>query len=271
MDIDLYSMSVRFDLMSCWFGSLIVLGSLLFTSCSNDTVLTTSTSIGMSADGDVQAVPDHLNVGFRRRELIYAGNNSNHHGSVLAAIDSTTTWNKGSAIEQTSATGYAADIVANNNVAPPREGDSGEAVKNREPLTFVSDTVFGIKAILIPENQGESQSVTLGYKRKIVTRVRPGPNGKLASTYSNTSIHSSPTFGRPSEMVTGPLSVDHQLSEVRSSSSGEKVESGGVRIRQSFAIGSAAEELLKKPVKKKEDEVTAGDKAAENLLNINGQ
>ncbi|MGJ8698066.1 MAG: hypothetical protein ACSHYF_17235 [Verrucomicrobiaceae bacterium] len=244
--------------------SLILSFSVItLTSCSKDTILSTSTSVGLTADGDIQAVPDHLSAGFRRRELIYSGKNANHDGSVLAAIDSTTTWNRGSAIEQTSATGYAADIVANKNIAPYSQSPT-EPAGTSQPLTFVSDTVFGLKAILIPENQGESNSVILGYKRKAVTRVRPDSTGRLASTYSNTSIHAAPAFGGTTNTVSNPLSTDHQLSQVKGADESE-VNAGGVRIRQSFAIGKAAEKLLIKPKTTNPSEVTVGDQAAEKL------
>lgn len=219
------------------FTFLAALSALALPACSKDTILLTSTATGISADGDISAAPDHINVGFRRRELIYSGANTNPDTSVLAAIDSTTTWQRGSAITQTTATGYAAELVASDGTAE-RQGD---AAIDDQPLIFVSDTTVGIKAVLVPESAGQSPSAVLGYKRKLVTRVRADENGTLPSTYSHVSVHSASLNG---QHLNGGVDATHQLSD-NSEDNPDQTKKFGARVRQSFAIGSAAEHFLK--------------------------
>jgi len=85
--------------------------------CSSDTILATSTSVEVDIHGDIsRAVPDHASVGFRRWEFVNSESSTHGDSSVLAKLDSTTTWNKGAAIEQTSATDRAADLIARASI-----------------------------------------------------------------------------------------------------------------------------------------------------------
>ncbi len=245
----------------------VVSFSFLLPSCSHDTVLATSTSVGLSADGDVsKVIPDHISLGFRRRELVYSGKSANTDPSVLAKIDSTTSWNKGMMIQETTATGMAADLVASGG---NQTGD-GRSSSEDAPLSFASNTTVGLDLDMLPSAASESVKALFGYKRKIVTRVtKPKDGGRLPSTYSNVSVHSGRILGSenlPVESENLPLRDDHTLSDIVATGSDDvKTSRGGTRIRQSFALGVAAENFLKKAPK---NGTVAGD-AAKQLVEGN--
>lgn len=255
---------------------------LLLASCSNDAILTTSTSVGVSVDGDVtEAVPDHASLGFRRRELVYNGKSKNsNHQSMLAKLDSTTTWLQGIAIREQSATGSAAEYIAGRQPdtvkndpnstpgSPSPSPISTASFTSSKPLTYLSDTTLGFKTNLIPGEGNDTANMVLGYKRKFVTRTAPNSEGTLPSTYSDVTIHAAGITQRAENAIHGGEVEDggvperHRLSRTINTDDSPGFDDdnnsndlrGGIRIRQTFVLGDAAKILTTRSDFKKSTE-----------------
>ncbi len=217
---------------------LLILGSLAslaLTSCSKDIVFAAQTSTGLEVGGDAAKVPTYVNVGFRRRELIYAGPQTPKNESLLGRIDSETSWTKGAAIRETFATGTAADTIA-DPTNPVASEDPVEEIS--EPLVFVSRTRVGFGINLGGADDDAIPSTHLGYSRRIGTRVHTdGPESKLPALVSDISVHTSGVQGIGNAGKNLP--ADATLSENGSNY--------GARIRQFFAIGKGADSVLATP------------------------
>lgn len=208
---------------------------LLLPSCS-DIVFATRTSAGVEVTGDANMVPTHVNFGFRRRELIYAGPRAPKDQSILGAIDSETSWTQGAAIREIAATGAAAEIIAGGD---PSLGEVPTAnVPQPQPLVFATRTRVGIGINLGGADDDAIPSGYLGYSRRIATRIRSNGQTPLPSVVSDVTVHTSSLIGGAGR-TTGGLDQAATLSDGS--------ERGGARIRQFFAIGNAASAALRQP------------------------
>lgn len=212
--------------------------------------MVSTTSIGLDVSGDISNVPDHVSAGYRRREIVFERPKSEAGGSSLGTLDATTTWNRGYAIRQTSATGKAAEIAANDLVKPaeltkPMPENPKKPEKRSQPLTFLTRTTVGISASL-PSTDAKHTEFTFGYKRYVATRVAATLAGKkLPSTFSDVSVHGGLTSKIVQNLVVGDLNESHRLSLPEGGAiSGTP---GGTRIRQVFGVGPAINKhLIKK-------------------------
>jgi hypothetical protein len=205
------------------------------TSCSNDIVFAAQTSSGFEVGGDAAKIPTYVNVGFRRRELIYSGPQTPKNESLLGRIDSETSWTQGAAIRETFATGAAAQTVADpSKPVPSSDPDSADS----QPLVFVSRTRVGFGINLGGADDDAIPSTYLGYTRRIATRVHTnGPDSTLPSVVSDISVHTSGLQGMGA--AANNLNSDATLSPNGSNF--------GARIRQFFAIGKCADSVLATP------------------------
>ncbi len=225
---------------------------LAITSCSNSILFATHTSVGLDVSGDIAKVPDHVNLGFRRREIAYVGKQVPKSASVLGKLDSQTNWNGGLAIRETFATGPAAIAVASGeplgNVANPAQNQNVPD----HPLVFASRTRIGFGFSVGGSDDNAIPSLHFGYTRRIATRLVTDPkaetNEDIPSVLADTSVHGSGiqgagsapnTTGVPAEAQISPGPLDANLQPTNTQ--------GGIRIRQLFAVGKGATSLLKTP------------------------
>jgi len=211
------------------------------TSCSKDILFATHTSIGLDVSGDTSKAPDHINLGYRRRELAYVGRNVRKDTPMLGAIDAETTWSGGMAIRETFATGVAADAIASGKALTK---DGPITASNQTPLTFASHTRLGFHLDLGGAGEEAIPTVQAGYSRSIATHMRIPPGTvpeKVPSVVADTSVHSSGWFGA-AKAPKGSLNEAAQLS--RDDMNTAAASAGGLRVRQTFAIGKGARYLL---------------------------
>lgn len=224
--------------------TLLAIATLLTCSCSNSILFATRTSAGLEVTGDIAKVPDHINVGYRRRELAYVGTNVPKTSSVIGHLDSQTTWNGGAAIVESFATGSAADRIASG----------GEEITNaskvdpskQRPLAFASRTRIGLGYNLGGADDDAIPSLYFGYNRRIATRMDIDPNisgADIPTVLADTKVHSSGVLGRADAPAPNG---EFSLSSGADTQGGQAVNtSGGIRIANLFAIGSGADEYLK--------------------------
>lgn len=228
------------------------------SSCSSDIIFATHTSTGLDVSGDIAKIPDHVSLGFRRRELAYVGKDVPKSASVLGKLDSQTTWNGGLAIRETFATGpVAASIAAGKKPTPANEaaalGETTDPTQSQippsiitnHPLVFSSRTRFGFGFSIGGSDDDAVPSLHAGYTRRIATHMHVDPttttNGQIPSVLADTSVHGSGILNSSS----APQSegVD-PLARISPGDSQENTQ-GGIRIRQLFAIGKGATSLIK--------------------------
>lgn len=206
------------------YGLLLAAAVALAGCASHDKVVfATHTSYGVDVSGTA-AVPDHVSLSYSRREIAIVPRKTNGDAhSVLGGMDSDVHWWNGSLISQTFATGEAARIAA----ARTRDDASTQALSsastNTASLIFFTGTTFGLH---LSAGDGQLQpNMLLGYRRSEAAYVPvPDPGQEVRSVYAD--IHINTTDGKTTDGATRVSQVD------------------GVRIRQSFATGSAAEILV---------------------------
>jgi hypothetical protein len=230
---------------------LLLLGSLTglaLTSCTNSILFATHTSTGLDVSGDIAKVPDHVSLGFRRREIAYVGKQVPKSASVLGKLDSQTNWNGGLAIRETFATGPAAATIASGEpptVAPP---SPSEGIKNH-PLVFASRTRIGFGFSIGGSDDDAIPTLKFGYDRRIATRLTTDPNAKsdddIPSVIADTSVHGSGVQGIGSAPTTSGVLAQARISPGDLDANQKPTNTqGGIRIRQLFAVGKGATTLL---------------------------
>jgi hypothetical protein len=201
------------------------LAGLLVCGCAKPVVFTTHTSIGLDVSGTAQ-FPNKVSFSYNRQEaaLVPRQTNGEAH-SVFGGLDSDISFWRGSVIKQTFATGEAAKIATG--------GGTGRANTSTNPATdslvFFTGTTFGLHL-----TAGESQmapNLLMGYRRAEAAYIPvPDPGQEVRSVYADVLIN---TKSRDDVNEGDPaLAVSTNFPTV-----------SGVRIRQSFATGRAAENL----------------------------
>lgn len=220
--------------------------AISLNSCSNSILFATRTSTGLNISGDIAKVPDHVNLGFRRREIAYVGKQVPKSASVLGKLDSQTNWNGGLAIRETFATGHAASTIASGKAPTALPSVSNEGIRN-QPLVFASRTRIGFGFSLGGSDDDAIPTLQFGYDRRIATRLTTDPNAKsdddIPSVIADTSVHGSGVQGAGSA-PTGVLAKARISPGALDANGNDSNTQGGIRIRQLFAVGKGATTLL---------------------------
>lgn len=226
---------------------LCSLTGLALTSCSNSILFATHTSTGLDVSGDIAKVPDHVNLGFRRREIAYVGKQVPKSASVLGKLDSQTNWNGGLAIRESFATGPAAAAIANEEVPTDAPTIQTDGIRNR-PLVFASRTRIGFGFSVGGSDDDAIPTLQFGYDRRIATRLTTDPNAQsdndIPSVIADTSVHGSGVQGSDSAPNTSGVHEKARISSAPDASGNPTNTQGGIRIRQLFAVGKGATTLL---------------------------
>jgi hypothetical protein len=215
----------------------VVLATITLAGCASaPLVFTTKTSMGLDVSGTAQ-MPDKVSFSYSRFEGAIVPRKSNGQAqTVYGGLDSDMTFFHGQTIKQTFATGNAAILAARGT--PPRTTATTTNAAN-DPLLFVTSTTFGLD--LSAGEQNMSPSLLLGFRRSEATFVPvPDPAQEVRSVYADILINTSEN--------TNAAEITTNFSAL-----------SGVRIKQSFATGLAAESLATTPA------VRAALDAAANL------
>ena len=190
----------------------------LLVGCGSNLYFGTATSVGLNVSG-TSKLPNKISFAYDRGEVAIVPDDSagNPH-SVFGSLDSEWTWIDGFYVTQNFATGEAADLVAkescvNVNYTPPASPAPSK------PLVFTTGTTLGIN-IEFGQTASAPMSFLVGYRRAEMT-LMPDVAGKekIDPVFADISIASTDK---------APVNVD-QLPLI-----------GGVRIKQRFAVGTAA-------------------------------
>jgi len=201
---------------------------LLLGGCARPVVFSTHTSIGLDVSGTAQ-YPNRVSFSYNRQEtaLVPRQTNGAAH-SVFGGLDSDISFWKGSVIKQTFATGEAAKIATG-------KGDGTHAASTNAAtasLVFFTGTTFGLHL-----TTGESQmspNLLMGYRRAEAAYIPvPDPGQEVRSVYADILINT-----KSRDEVSGDSPVLAMTTNFPTVS--------GVRIKQSFATGKAAENLANK-------------------------
>lgn len=198
------------------------LGLLLHTGCTHRLFFATKTSIGMEVSGTSQ-MPDKVSLSSSRYEGAIVPRSTNGEPySVYGGLDADMKWFPPKyTIRQTFATGKAAQISAAGKADAPCQ----QLNTDQSPLFFVTDTSFGLK--ISAGKQDISPTFLLGYKRVEGTVIPVEKSeAEVRSVYADITINSS----------TNESGITTNFPN-----------NGGVRIRQSFATGKAAEAAARIP------------------------
>lgn len=218
--------------------SIAAAGVLLATGCSNKVVFATHTSLGLDVSGTAE-IPDHVSFSYAREEAAIVPRKSDGEAhSVFGGIDSDISWWHGSIIKQTFATGEAAKIATREDArtatgSPSKTSTNRTTDKTTKPLVFVTGTTFGLQ---LSAGEGQVQpKLVMGYRRGEGAYIPvPDPNEEVRSVYADLLINTkSRTTGDGQDSPA--LTITTNFPTV-----------SGVRIKQSFATGRAAENLAKR-------------------------
>jgi hypothetical protein len=189
--------------------------------CANRVVFVTHSSVGLDVSGTAQ-LPNKVSFSFERYEAAIVPRKTNGEAhSVFGGMDADMTWFRGHTIKQTFATGEAARLAAGGT------SDNPVNTTNRDtaPLIFLTATTYGLN--LSAGEQSMSPNLLLGYRRTEAS-VIPVPDSaqEVRSVYADILINSA--TNTDSSVITTNFSA-----------------LAGVRIKQSFATGKAADALAK--------------------------
>lgn len=201
--------------------------ALHLCGCAKPVVFSTHTSIGLDVSGTAQ-YPNKVTFSYNRQEaaLVPRQTNGDAH-SVFGGLDSDISFWKGSIIKQTFATGEAAKIATGGGDG----GKPGSTNAATDSLVFFTGTTFGLHL-----TTGESQmspNLLMGYRRAEAAYIPvPDPGQEVRSVYAdiliNTKSRDEVTNDSPALVITTNFPTI-----------------SGVRIKQSFATGKAAENLAR--------------------------
>lgn len=199
---------------------LLATALVLVAGCKTPVVFSTHTSLGLDVSGTAQ-LPNKVSFSYHRFEgaIVPRKTNGESH-SVYGGLDADLKFFGGHVIKQTFATGKAAMLAtdAGTNGLGKTSGNSSRAA-----LVFATATTFGLH--LTAGEQQMSPNLLLGYRRSEAALVPvPDPAQEVRSVYAHLLINSS------ADSVGSPITTN--FSALR-----------GVRIKQSFATGRAAEAL----------------------------
>ena len=199
---------------------LVVTVLCLTAGCkSNRLVFVSQSSIGMDVSGTAQ-LPNHVSFSFDRYEAAIVPRKTNGEAhSVFGGMDADMTWFSGHAIKQTFATGEAAKLATGGERNPPPP----TKVRNTASLIFLTATTYGLN--LSAGEQSMPPNLLLGYRRTEAAVISvPDPAQEVRSVYADIHIN---TAGKATAATTNFSTL------------------GGVRIKQSFGTGAAAEALAR--------------------------
>jgi hypothetical protein len=218
----------------------------LAAGCKSRLVFMTHSSIGLDVSGTAQ-LPNKVSFSFERYEAAIVPRKANGEAhSVYGGMDADLTFFGGHTIKQTFATGKAAMLATGantNNVDFP----GGQSITNNHPLIFLTATTFGLH--LTAGEKEMSPNMLLGYRRSEAAIIPvPEPAQEVRSVYADILINSSAN--------TNANTITTNFSSLR-----------GVRIKQSFATGRAADALALKNQEVRQNLLTAaGLPASAELL-----
>jgi len=199
----------------------LLLAAVLVGCGTNKRVLfATHSSLGLDVSGTAQ-MPNKVSLSYNRYEaaIIPRKTNGEPH-SVYGGMDADIKFFEGQTIKQTFATGKAAMLATG---AGTNDVNKGTTKQDQNALVFLTATTFGLHLAA-----GESQmspSLLLGYRREEAAMIPvPDPAEEVRSVYADILINSAPKTDQPA--ITTNVSMLN-----------------GVRIKQSFATGRAAEAL----------------------------
>ena len=199
--------------------------ALILPGCvSKQVVFATKTNIGLDVSGTAQ-VPDKVSFTYGRFEgAIVPRSTSGDAYSVLGGLDADVNFFGRQTIQQTFATGAAAEIAADDGQTNATNAAASDCRQTNsvstKPLFFVTDTAYGLK--LSAGKQDISPTLMMGFKRVEGAIIPVDASEKeVRSVYADLVINSR-TSDATSNTITFP-------------------NNGGVRIVQGFATGRAAE------------------------------
>lgn len=163
-------------------------------------------------------MPNKVSFSSQRFETAIVPRKANGEShSVYGGMDADVTWFHGHAIKQTFATGEAANLATGVPASPA----TPTTVNSRAPLIFFTATTYGLN--LSAGEQSMAPNLLLGYRRTEATVIPiPDSSQEVRSVFAD--IHITTT--------SNATLVSTNFSTI-----------GGVRIRQSFATGKAAESV----------------------------
>ena len=197
---------------------ILALSAALLAGCANRVIFTTQTSLGLDVSGTAQ-MPNKVSLSYNRFEgsIVPRKANGEAH-SVYGGLDADITFFNGHTIKQTFATGKAA-MIATGAQTKDADGKASKAAINDAPLIFLTATTFGLH--LAAGEKEMSPNMLLGFRRSEAAVIPvPDPAQEVRSVYADILINS----------TTNASGITTNFSTL-----------GGVRIRQGFATGRAAE------------------------------
>jgi hypothetical protein len=219
---------------------------LLLTGCKSRVLFMTQTSLGLDVSGTAN-YPNKVSVSHDRYEVAIIPRKTNGEAhSVFGGLDADMTFFDGHTIKQTFATGEAAKLATGAAYEPP----NGTANRGKEALLFYTGTSYGL--VLSAGEQQMAPNLLMGYRRTEASIIPvPDPGQEVRSVYADLLINTSDDAG--TSAITTNFST-----------------LGGVRIKQSFATGKAAEELARNSVEVREKlQMAAGVRVTEENLEKN--
>lgn len=223
------------------------LAALVAGGCSNKLVFATHTSYGLDVSGTAE-IPNRVSFSYNRQETAIVPRKTDGEAhSVFGGLDSDIHWWEGAVIKQTFATGEAAKIATGSARAAGAH-DTTTKTNSTKPLIFLTGTTFGLH---LSAGDGQVQpSLLMGYRRAEAAYIPvPDPAQEVRSVYADVLINTkSPTN------TTVTITTNFPTMK-------------GVRIKQSFATGLAAENLAAKAETQLKLRVAAG-LASEALVKV---
>lgn len=241
---------------------MLIVASLLIwiTGCSQNTLyFSTYSSLGLDSSGTAE-VPNHVSLAYSRFEGAYVPpkhDSKVKSHSLFGGIDADVgffPW-QDRIINQTFATGRAASQAAKNGDGKGGEVESSGSENEQEAqeeeegasLLFTTSTLFGLE--LRGGDTRVRPRLTLGYRR--------GEAAYIPISDLSTEVRS----------VYSDISINSMDASEADKSSDDHTRTGGVRIKQKFATGKAAVNLVSnEEVKTKLREAAGIEAAAEKLI-----
>lgn len=205
--------------------------ALLLSGCANPLVFSTHTSLGLDVSGTAQ-YPNRISFSYDREEIALVPRQTNGAAhSVFGGLDADINFWDGSVIKQTFATGEAAKLATGSADGAPSAPSTGKTAT--DSLVFLTGTTFGLHLAA-----GESKmppNLLLGYRRVEAAYIPVlDPGREVSSVYADVLINTKSAADLPSGAPAFSITTNFPTIS-------------GVRIKQSFATGKAAENLARGP------------------------
>lgn len=193
----------------------------ILAGCQTPVAFNTHTSLGLDVSGTAQ-MPNKVSLSYNRFEgAIVPRKTDGEAHSVYGGMDADIKFFDSHIIKQTFATGKAA--MNASEAVQKSDSQTNTHITDQDPLVFVTATTFGLH--LTAGEQQMSPNLLMGYRRTEAALIPvPDPSQEVRSVYADLLINSSSNTN--GNIITTNFSALH-----------------GVRIKQSFATGRAAEAL----------------------------